>query len=464
MSTQNKIKNEFELDQHSDSFNEGTKNKQEIHEIYNSAYNHKALMQRIKDGSARDVSYERQKNDAKGAPFFLFGSGPTLDDILPKLKSWKHGIFISTSHAVTCMYYGIEPTHLVCLDPFCMWSEINGIDWSKTKTKLVCHPGIWPDLIENWPNEILLFRQNSGRADSFYATTQNFMYSSRTGSRQEDKFDFELHIPTHMAIFSTTPPAQLFMADALGYGTAFLAGLDFGYTDEKVRFTEYSVTKHARTVQTGNAPPSEIPPEFRAHPMPFDKVAFANLREQDQLVLSEDGIYTTGINIFYKKNFLSSWRLSLKTIYTTSKMCLPEIPFMPIDRILIKQGKASVQKPEWIKKVTERYLARQGAYVIETEDGGCNFIESPKNPEHDLDMWMQNMRKQFICPVCGLGAVNENPDGEEVQQCPRCKQANFQPKHKIDLPKNLTRIYVLHKYAKETNKKAGVKEAPTPAS
>ena len=37
------------------------------------------------------------------------------------------------------MYYGIAPTYILILDPFEQWSDLSGIDWTKTNTKLITH-------------------------------------------------------------------------------------------------------------------------------------------------------------------------------------------------------------------------------------------------------------------------------------------------------------------------------------
>ena len=444
------ILTEFQLQQNSDTFNEGTKVKQLIHEQYNTARNLQPIMDKIADGTARDIGKEPKVD---GVPYFVIGSGGGLDDSIEHLREWKGGIICSTSHALTLMYFGIEPTHIIALDPFSMWSEIDGVDWSKTRTKLILHPGVWPDLVQRWPNDILLYRQDMGQADSFYATAQNYMFANRTGGREESTFD--LAIPTTLTLFSCSPPGQLFAGAVMGYGTVFLAGMDFGFGSGKHRFTMYTPKKQAEPnlVDVGNGPPIDLgtPAEWDKEEAlwtePEDQTKVA--RDQDRTCISEDGVYTNQISIFYKRNFISAWRMSLKPMYTTDiNGSLQEVPFMDIGKVIATQGNVKEWKPEQIKKVAERYLARANCWVIEDATGGCNFIES-KQPEFELTNWIYKMRQQCICPTCNLGAVNETADPPESRQCPRCQRDHFVRRHDIDVRKNISRIWALMDYAKK---------------
>ena len=169
----------------SSNYNEGTRQSQLIHEELNSAINRPIIMDRVAKGTARDLDEEPKH---EGEMCFIIGSGPSLDDSIVHLKNWEGGIICSTSHALTLMYHGIEPSHIIALDPFSAWEETKGIDWSKTKTKLIAHPGVWPDLIENWPNELLLYLQNAGDPAGYYNTTQKHMYTTREGKRPKAEF------------------------------------------------------------------------------------------------------------------------------------------------------------------------------------------------------------------------------------------------------------------------------------
>jgi len=434
------IQTEAQVRSESDKYNSGTMQKQLIHEEHNTAYNHPIIVQRLKAGTARDLADEPKVDKT---PALILFSGGSLDRDIKFLPQWKGGIFCSTSHALTLMRYGIEPTHIVALDPFCTWDEIKGVDWSKTRTKLITQPGVWPTLIENWPNDMLLFRQNIGRQDSFYATTQKHMFTERTGFRNDPKFD--LLIRTEITMLACTPPAQMFAADKLGYGNIFLVGADLGFVDNKDRFTNWTVKKEGRTIEpNGNYAPIELEPEWEANEHPFDK----DEKKDDgtpvynDLIVSNSGMLTSGYLLYYKKNVVSGWRLSKQQTWITSKegILAREMPYVSMSKVIKTQGDMAPYPENWIIKTSERYLASVGAFVIWHEEGpGLNFVEC-KDPEIDLHNYMVNARRQFVCPVCQLAMGAPDETDHAGEKCPRCKQGDFKRANEIDIDKNMKRI------------------------
>jgi hypothetical protein len=357
----------------SNKYNEGTRRSQQVFEETNSAENRHPIVEAFKAGRARDIADEPK---AGKAPCFVLGSGASLDDTLPKMKGWQGGIICSTSQALTLMYHGIEPTHIVCLDPFSMWDEIKGVDWSKTRTKLVLQPGILPDLVAKWPNEMLLYILDNGKPDSYYATTMKRQYTWREGPVRTPTFHY--YIRTAITIFACSPPMQMFVADILGYGTIFLAGMNWSEYKGKRRSTEY-------TCEDG---------KWTAHP---------NLYETGpDEVISNNGRKTRPMHLYYKKNTISAWRLSHQTCYNTDEMgILTEVPYTSIMKVMQKKGlNYPTQSHAMIDRITERYLASVGAYVIVT-DKGISFVES-ENPTVDLPDFMRKIMGRYRCDKCGV--------------------------------------------------------------
>ena len=404
-------KTEATLRSQSNIYNEGTKQKQLIFVEVNSAANLHTIVTAFKTGRARDIADEPK---AGKAPCFVLGSGASLDDMLPQMKRWRGGIICSTSQALTLMYHGIEPTHIVCLDPFSLWDEIKGVDWSKTRTKLVLHPGIMPDLVEHWPNDMLLYIQNNGHPDSYYETTMKRQYTWRDGPTRSPTFHY--YIRTSITIFACSPPMQMFVADLLGYGTIFLAGMNWSEYKGKRRSTEY-------TCEDG---------KWEAHPNPYT--------DDDDVVISNNGRKTRVIHLYYKKNLMSAWRLSHQTIYNTDeKGILTEVPYTSMHKVMQRQGRNyPMQSHAMIDRITERYLASVGAFVVIT-DKGVAFVET-ENPIADLPNFMQKIMGRYRCDKCNIEAITEEGKDYTGDACPKCKEGKMHRVIQVDIETNMERV------------------------
>jgi len=422
----------------SSEYNAGTRHKQLIHEEHNSAYNHHAIVSRINTGMAYDLVHSQKESGA----CFVIGSGPSLDDAIPYLKNWHGGIICTTSHALTLMYHGIEPSHIMVLDPFSMWDEISGVDWSATRTKLITHPGAWPDLIENWPNEMLLYRQNMGKAEPFYSGTQHRMYTRREGTRDAT---FHFLITTQLTVFACSPPAQMFAAQILGYSRVYLSGVDFAFHSGKERFTGYTVKRPAYAIQSAaSAQPIAISAEWEKHEHPFVR------EEGREYIETSNGLLTEKVHIYYKKNMISAWRLSLMDVYTTDHGAITEIPYVPINEALEGlPGKRKQFPQKKIKEVADDYMAQVGVYAIESS-GGLTFIEVEK-PLEQLPSYMESMKRHYVCDGCGATGVSNDDIDHSGENCSVCKTGKMARAVDVDVKKNMQRIRKLvEKYAEKS--------------
>jgi len=488
----------------SSRYNEGTTARQLIHEVINSTKNYDVIHKAFVMGRAKDI-FDCEKApivDGEKLPCIIVGSGPSLNHSIEELRNWKGGIFCTTSHALSLIRYGIQPTHIVALDPFCTFDEIAGIDWSKTRTKLIAQPGVWPSLISNWPNDIILYLENIGQQNSFYNTIQKQMYSVREemGKGIREPL-FRYMVRTSFAMFACSPPLQLFVADKLGYGTAFTCGCDFAYPNGKERFDSWTLKKVNKM-----SPPfkewekyvdSPVTYYDLVDPNDYGKEGWVDLWEKHEWPLQEiskermpmltkNGIPSERIHVYYKKNFLTAWRLSGKTIYTTDHGSVTEIPFADIKKVVKRQGFGFPQQKDWfIRDITDKYLHTVGCYVIEAEDGK-SFVEV-KNPNPELRDYMFNLYQQYTCPACkgvfriidvspayepmkvtlnNLIEMNKKdptkysdiivqlqktlkeiePDptkivNHEGQECPNCKKTMIKHVVNIDIDKNMKRFF-----------------------
>jgi len=412
---------ESELRTESKYYNQATKLKLLIHEEHNSAYNHHTIVEALKSGRARDIGDEPK---ADGMPMLVIGSGPSLNDILPRIHEWKGGIICTTSHALTLIHWGIEPTYIMAMDPFCTWEEIDGIDWSKTRTKLITDPGCWPSLLQTWPNEMLLYRKNIAEPGHFYTGEQKRMYTRRVVMNNDIRQAvFEPLIPSEFTLFSCSPPMQSFMSKMLGYGTQFMVGVDFAYSNDMGRFTSWDI-------EDG---------EWVEHVIPIHEGDWAI---DDKSVITDNGLKTHQVHLYYKKTTFCALRLSWQSAYWLGLGAVTEYPTTTIDKLMRSQGRGYKKlSRQFIRKATDEYLAKVGAYVIETNQGRMMFLET-ENPGVEIPAAIARLQRSYRCNNCGAVAVSPDDTDHSGEQCKEChkRDAMYKASPGIDLDKNMRRI------------------------
>jgi DNA-directed RNA polymerase subunit RPC12/RpoP len=420
---------ELGLKTNSEEYNKATSNNQLFHEEVNAIQNYSIIREACKTGRAKDISlWEKEKG-----PAFILGSGASLDLAIPKLKNWKGGIICTTSHARTLMYHGIQPTHIIALDPFCCWDEIKGIDWSNTKTKLVTVPTVWPTLIENWPNEIILYLQQNGQPNSFYSSTLKRMYSERTqieGGVPLRESIFHYMIRTEITLFACSPAMELFIAQILGYSPIFTSGCDFAYNFGKYRFTEMIPIFGENDVLLGweekVSPLDEVLKQIeecniniestiekaKAEDKPFD------IPKKRKLIKTKNGLYSEEVHIYYKKNFYSAWNLCQAQLFSTDHGACIEMPYVDIDDVINNVNMPLPISIEEIEQISEEYLASVNLFVIKT-GGGKKFVEA-ENPEIDIMKYMQIIWNMYRCTKCGAQIKSDDDNDHTNNDCPAC--------------------------------------------
>jgi hypothetical protein len=240
---------------------------------------------------------------------------------------------------------------------------------------------------------------------------------------------------------------QLFVGHRLGYGMPFLSGCDFAYHSGKERFTNYTVKTPEIAAAAGNAPPFMIPAEWERHDHPF--VPPNAIRNQDRLAKTDTGLLSTEVMLYYKKNMISAWRLYGKTIYTTDHGSITEMPYLSVDKVVLSQGKKAKERAEaWNHVTAERYLAKVGAFIVENDTGGKNFIEAD-DPEVQLHAYMVNMSRQYQCELCGSVGVAEDGNSHAGEKCPVCSEGKQARRHSIDIEKNIARVRLLLKWVEK---------------
>ena len=352
------MRNESQVKMNSDLYNKATRATHLTNEINWSAANYHNIKASFDTGIGKDL---KKAPRVKNKPIICVGSGVTLDYSIEYMKEWDHDIICSTSQATTLIYNGIEPKYILALDPNSAAQELQCDVWQGRDCNLVTHPGIMPETIEFWVREqkmpIYYFRKFMPQT-VFYANAQKLMYSEK-----DETGKYKSMIDQEIVMLGCAANAQVSIANALGYGPIYTVGCDFGYLDNKVRFDAVRYNHDRKEWVVEKSGSIEI--------------------EKDQ-VLSENGIVTSGMQIFYKRNFMSCIRIELPQIVNTGINTITEIPYCDIKTVVEKQGIPGNQddpnepikiltKEEMIN-ITERYMATFGLYVVRHKNG-IEFLE-----------------------------------------------------------------------------------------
>lgn len=427
-------KNEATLRQWSEAFNEAVRRTHVVNEVYNSFYNHLKIVSGFEGDPP--YSFDLKNHTPHKGPCMIIGSGPTLDKSIGRIKEFNGGVICSTSQATTLVRYGVIPDYIVALDPNSSWEEIKDVPWlwGLQKTALITHPGVDPGLIAEWGGDIVLFRQNVNTTQ-FYTNAQRVGYSKRIGQGQ-----FEVYIKTLLTMFSCAAAGQILIAKALGYESQYLIGCDFSCPGGQARFTQWKYEGEWKEYKSGTVE------EDWAKPGQYE-------------VYTAGGIPTMPIHLFYKKNFISAWRLDTADLYNVGDNALTEIPRTTIDEIIKKQGK----KVRWCQgggtgepklhigtfgvkqriESAENYLAVQNLYVLHGDDG-FQFVECVE-PENELPIYIAKHNAIKICNNCKWHGLFQPQKGMELPEldtieCPQCKQKGHLVSVKpFDLIKNIRR-------------------------
>ena len=362
----------------SDIYNLHTKRKHLINEVHWSFANYHAILQAAADGRGRDIALMPK---VRNEPILCIGSGPTLDRALPRIKEWEGDVICSPSQASTLVYWGKDPKYILALDPDETPPPMAVDSWHGRDTTLLIHPGTNPWLIspqyfkrspdgqigqvENkdaWPGKFGFFRKMEPQTP-FYANAQKMGYSDIV--RDVHPTSVTMHITaiigTEIVMLGCVANAEIFVASLLGYNPIYLVGVDFGYPGGQDRFTKWTFTDGKWTETK-----SKMVEDF-------------DDQQKARLVMSDAGIQSEEIHMFYKRNFMSAWRLEKMQIITVEGGCVTETPQVSWETLLKRQGVMGGEIKGFNKReivlVSEQYLARQNTHVIAYQGGGIQFTE-----------------------------------------------------------------------------------------
>lgn len=403
-------------DKSSREYNKSVSMNQQIRALHNCAVNRPIIVDRIKKGTAHDLSTEPYK---PGKTVVLVSSGPSLDQHIPFLQKWKGDIICMWQQATTLIYYGIVPNYIMVTDIRSTYEGIEGIDWSKYNTKLIATPGCWKSIFERWPNDLLLYRLGNGESQGFHKFTQNIMYSNTQDTHVESlKGEILLTpmIPTEITIYASGASSVVALASGLQYSKVILCGFDFCEHSNKRRFTKWD-----KSNGTWMKSVSEIDWSV----------------EQERV----GDVVSNNIYRYYKRQFLAACRFSQRIIYT---MDLTPSPFPVLGPEKTLRGKLPKYNKPHIDRLIDDYLAEGGMYPIECKHGFI-FYELDSYEKIIQAMTLQN--RVYRCDNC-QSAFQFTDDADYTgYDCDNCKIGKLSRNAPVDIKKNAKR---LKRYFKET--------------
>jgi hypothetical protein len=289
---------------------------------------------------------------------------------------------------------------------------------------------------------MLLYRESLGRPDHFYQTVQKRMYTNRITKSTIRDAEFHYLIPSEVTLFACSPPAQAFVANVLGYGTLFMVGVDFAYHSGKERFTEW------------------IPDEngvWSEHVSPYqtdDETAEKLMKTEsgNPLVQTDNGLWTHQVHLYYKKNMLSALRLSWQNAVWVGDGAVTEYPTTTPEQMYDKQGKGFKRlSHKAIRDITDAYLAKVGAYVIEADPKRMAFIET-NDTEKDLYNAMIAMKRKYQCSNCGAQGQAKDDAIHDNEPCKVCGKPDGmqQTSPTLDIDANMRRFRRIIKHHGKT--------------
>jgi len=382
-------------------FNVLTRQRHLLNEIIQSFKNYEAIDRAFKDGKGVDLGNLPKH---KGVPILILGSGPSFDLAAPFLKNWKGAIMASTSQAVTCIYHGHPPEYIMALDPDCKSDELKPTPkpWNEYNTILLHHPGVSNNLVGWWPGKRGFFRKLEPQTP-FFGNAQKIGYADIR--REIDPrgrltlMEVTPRIRTEIVMLGCALNAQIFAATQMEYSPLFMVGTDFGFPENRGRFTEWSYKEKKKLVGYHTAEEENIDGDWSSYFPPLIEA-----RSND--MVADNGCPSDSLQLYYKKNFISAWRLDKANIINCSKGAVSEPPYAPIDKVIECQGDlskmADIVKPYTEREIIEKaegYLAQHNTFIVRFKAekdklAGIQFVEFGDIDE--IPKYMKEIARQGV--------------------------------------------------------------------
>lgn len=264
--------------------------------VYNSHYNWRTIADAAERGDPVCVS---TLPHVSGIPAIVLGSGPSLDQALPLLRSWPGAIFCGPSQVKALDAHHREPDYIVAIDTAAVVAEqLDGPLYSQAI--LITHQAIDPSVLDMWRWRRRFVRLNTDNAAYAYPWL---------------RLSFTAH--------GCTPNAALQLAAWLGYSPIYLVGVDCAYVGGVPRCATYQLRGRQAYIRL---PPEKVNQAIETlvcyHPS------------------NGHAIETTREMYAYKLLLLAIWRLMSIQLYTTSRDgLLWEVPYADLADVIASPSK-----------------------------------------------------------------------------------------------------------------------------
>lgn len=322
-------------------------------------------------------------------PCLVIASGPSLDQIGPRLKEFPEDwtVFTAQNQAQTYKYYtGRNPKYIVCVDAgeVCLTElanktkmDISGdgvvsrdfINWDKDYTKeywkgssLITHPSIFPKVFDYWQNDFIMFREEHPDIPLL-------------------SMDLPLAYPqitSGVRMGGDVSIGMMQIADYLGYGPIFLIGYDLGYPGGLERGQRY---------------------EGRADG--FYAVPQIPINLKTALRVGENGCRTSSVLLMFKQSFMGLLGEDFWDVYIVSPYSglMYELPQMDVDEILPKPSTAGSlvyegwrNRPSWTDE-RKRQVSHDYLRSIGVDPGPGKFEVKPIEKKEEKNGQKEDAKK-----------------------------------------------------------------------
>ncbi len=268
------------------------------------------------------------------APAFVCGSGSSLDQAR-RLVLWKGSIWCNDSQAATLMYYGAPPTYVCLMDARTNTPSKMAVKEWDPKCRTVFTPTVQRRMIDVAPG----VNRRSYVFRLFTQSTPWYMYLSHA-------YDF---ITSIVRPYAASQQAAVSMAQALGHTPIFLIGGGMG--EKRAEEWRYLAGKWRSNRQ---------------------KNPFLHIK-------GRNGQKTSVALLHHKLSLLTVAfvGLSKKTpreaipIQTSKEGILTELPYVPLEEVIEKQGKIDLPPEVYDKAIyeIELYMVSKDQYWIPCGNG-----------------------------------------------------------------------------------------------